>query len=121
MDKSGEIESERSESGHSVFHAICEKAHSDKHLVFVAKDKADAETKLGKCREFAHSAYRIYSAQELKTMPGMTLYLYEYVNGSRSEKSISILAQSIEEAREKLAQRVGTKITILRAKTKKIC
>jgi len=118
MDQLEGVEGERG-TELEVFHVFCQKANSDKHLTLVAANKIDAETKLGNFREFANTPCRIYSAEELKSMH-VTLFVYEYVNGSRSEKTISILAQSIEEAREKLTQRIGTKIKIIRARTKRL-
>ncbi|MBN1325787.1 hypothetical protein JW977_02290 [Candidatus Falkowbacteria bacterium] len=119
MESNSETEGERRQP--EMFFVLIDKPYGDGLLTIVAKDREEAQKKLANCRNFAYSNTRIFTKSELKAkMPNLAIYTYTYVNGSRAERTRIVLAQTLEEAREKLHSAVGPKIKILTARTKSI-
>ncbi len=104
-----------------MFYALVKKPYGDGLLTIVASSKEAAEIKMANCRTFAGLEFTIYTQQELKEkMPGLKIYTYTFVNGTKIERTRIFIAQSMEEAREKLYAAVGKNIEIRKALTKSI-
>lgn len=103
-----------------IFHVILrDDKVPDKHLIVTAKDKKDAKRKISNHRNFTGYSLELYPEGD-EMMKGLTVYHYIYINDTKTEKTTSVIARDVEEARRRLAQKVGTRIKIVRAQTKRL-